>query len=850
MLRRNLCFLAALLICSLSFVARGQEYDVFLLLGQANMAGRGEMLPSDEEIIDDNLYLLDSDGDVELACSPLNRYSTIKKPGAKQGIGPGHSFGKMIARSTGHKVLLVVNARGGSKLSEWQKGSETGYFEETVRRADQAIRHGGKVKAILWHHGEGDCRDTTYLSRLAVMVQDMRAELGDDQIPFIACELARWRDASKGFNKRLPQITEYISNSSYITTQDCSMLKDTGDPNFGREGQMYLGERYAAKVLRMCYLHPDFSALTAENHPRLFLKDEDIETLKQKNQPGTVVNQLHDILVEIADKEIESGKTLKYKLDQSGKRILPISRNALKRISSCAYMYRMTGERKYLEQAEKDINTVCAFKDWNHSHFLDVGEMAMAVAIGYDWLFDELSEETKAKAREAINQHAFGHTDEAKYCKFYIARNNWNQVCNGGLVAASLATYESNPEIAGKLIMDAVESNMEPLKAMYGPDGNYVEGYSYWDYGTMYQTMMLTALETALGTDFGLSESEGFLKTGEFMMFMEGINESFNFYDSWGAKSPAVAMWYFADKLQQPQLLYNELNALREGRYNSTFAGARLLAPIMGYAARIDLDNVPKPHTTMWYGRGANPVAMIRTRWDGSDDDVYLAVKGGTASNNHSHMDAGSFVFESQGVRWACDLGNQKYAPLEIAMKKMQKNLFDRSQNSGRWMVMRYNNYHHNTITLNDNLHNVKGKASFTEIIDSETEKGVVIDMTEVLQNDAASATRTVKLVNEKDLVVYDRVQASEEQSVDYTWRMVTNGEPVVKKKMIILNAEGKTMYLKAKSNVNFKYVTWSAEPKAEYDDPNEGKYIVGIKAQIPLGETADFKVVLTPDEK
>ena len=185
MLRRNLCFLAALLICSLPFVARGQEYDVFLLLGQANMAGRGEMLPSDEEIIDDNLYLLDSDGDVELACSPLNRYSTIKKPGAKQGIGPGHSFGKMIARSTGHKVLLVVNARGGSKLSEWQKGSETGYFEETVRRADQAIRHGGKVKAILWHHGEGDCRDTTYLSRLAVMVQDMRAELGDDQIPFI-----------------------------------------------------------------------------------------------------------------------------------------------------------------------------------------------------------------------------------------------------------------------------------------------------------------------------------------------------------------------------------------------------------------------------------------------------------------------------------------------------------------------------------------------------------------------------------------------------------------------------------------------------------------------------------------
>ena len=75
----------------------------------------------------------------------------------------------------------------------------------------------------------------------------------------------------------------------------------------------------------------------------------------------------------------------------------------------------------------------------------------------------------------------------------------------------------------------------------------------------------------------------------------------------------------------------------------------------------------------MWYGHGANPVLMIRTEWDGSDSDVYLAIKGGSAANNHSHMDAGSFVFESKGVRWACDLGNQKYAPLEIAMKKMLK---------------------------------------------------------------------------------------------------------------------------------------------------------------------------------
>ena len=78
---------------------------------------------------------------------------------------------------------------------------------------------------------------------------------------------------------------------------------------------------------------------------------------------------------------------------------------------------------------------------------------------------------------------------------------------------------------------------------------------------------------------------------------------------------------------------------------------------------------------------------------------------------------------------------------------------------------------------------------------------------------------------------------------------MVTNGEPVVNKNMIILNSDGKTMYLKAKSNIKFKYKTWSVEPKTDYDEPNEGKFIVGISADIYSGEIADFKIVLTPDK-
>ena len=847
---RRLLTLSILLALTFSHSAICQEYDVFLLLGQANMAGRGTMIEGDEDIIHENVFLLNNKGKVEPATNPLNRYSSIRLDLSQQQIGPGYSFSKAIAEQTGRKILLVVNARGGSKMDEWLQESETGYFDEAVRRARKAVKQGGKLKAILWHHGESDSRDTTYLSRLAVMVQDMRKALNEPELPFIAAEHASWRSSSKGFNSRLAYIDKYIPYSSYVYAHDCSMLKDEKNPSFGRDGQILLGQRYARKVMRMCYQTHDFSSLTAENHPRIFLNNDDFESLKRKNVPGSIVNRLHEVVMEVADSAVASTKTFRYRLDQSGKRILPISRNSLKEISACAYAYRMTGEAKYLKRAEYNINTVCSFKDWNPSHFLDVGEMAIGVAIGYDWLYNDLSEETKEKARTAINRYAFDQTRVTKYCRFYKANNNWNQVCNGGLVAAALATYEHNPEIAEKLILDAVESNVEPVTEMYGQYGNYIEGYSYWNYGTLYQCVLMTALETALGTDFGLSQTAGFLKTGEFMMFMEGITESFNYYDSWGKKVPAIPMWYFADKLKKPELLFNEIRALDEGRYDVKLSEVRLLAPIMGHVARIDLDNVSVPTKNMWYGHGANPVVMIRTRWDGSDDDVYLAIKGGSAANNHSHMDAGSFVFESQGVRWACDLGNQKYAPLENAMKKLKKNLWDRSQSSGRWTVFRYNNYSHNTITLNENLHNAKGAATFEKVIQADTEMGAVIDMTDILKADAQSARRTIKLVDKKDLVASDEVVAPKDKDVIYTWRMTGNGEPQVREDGIVLTANGKTMYLKAKSNVKFTYCTWSTDPKVDYDDPNEGKYTVGIRAIIPSGKAADFEVVLSPDEK
>ena len=150
---------------------------------------------------------------------------------------------------------------------------------------------------------------------------------------------------------------------------------------------------------------PDYSGLTAERHPRLFLDNQEFEAMKSLIGSGTssYLSDLHDIIMEICRLDAMKDSPLEYKLDASDKRILHVSRDALTRIFFCAYAYRYTGEQIYLEHAEKTIRTVCGFKDWNAGkHFLDTGEMAAAVAIGYDWLYDALDEDTKRMAEKAF----------------------------------------------------------------------------------------------------------------------------------------------------------------------------------------------------------------------------------------------------------------------------------------------------------------------------------------------------------------------------------------------------------------------------------------------------------------
>ena len=153
---------------------------------------------------------------------------------------------------------------------------------------------------------------------------------------------------------------------------------------------------------------------------------------------------------------------------KEGKRLLAISRIALKRIYYLSYAYRMTGDQKYALRAEQEMLAVSHFTDWNPTHFLDVGEMVMALAIGYDWLYDSLQPDTRRVVREAIIAKGFDAAKNTRHAWFYTAKNNWNSVCNSGLAYGALALFEEIPEVSKGIIEKCMETNPKAMVG-YGP---------------------------------------------------------------------------------------------------------------------------------------------------------------------------------------------------------------------------------------------------------------------------------------------------------------------------------------------------------------------------------------------
>ena len=571
------------------------------------------------------------------------------------------------------------------------------------------------------------------------------------------------------------------------------------------------------------------------DHPRLILTPDAQEEIRQKlYEPGfDHLRATHDLILGYAVSILE--QPCVERTDTQG-HILARAREVQKRILCLSYAFRMTGDRRWLVRAEKEMLNACSYRDWDPGHFLDTAEMMFSLAMGYDWLYDRLSEKTRGIIEGALLHKGLEAADGQA---FYKVNHNWNQVCNAAVVSTCLALYETLPSLADSLIRKSLSSNRLAM-AVYAPDGGYPEGDMYWDYGTSFEILMIESLRSSLGFDSGIPLSEGFLQTGRFVQFLASPGgHCFSFSDSHPDWQPHLMSFWFARETGDPSLCLLERRALCSGRLKTP---ERWWPCIMGILSQV---GDPKPGAlpdSIFFSRGVNPVWIYRSGWD-RPDDAYLAVKGGNPSLNHAHMDSGSFFFEKDGTVWAADLGMQSYGSLY----KYGIRIWDKSQEGQRWGVFRYGPEAHNVLILGEKRPKVDAFADIASHWDNPSGKGCRVDLSETYSNVVPYVSRSVNLDrSNRVLTVCDSLETGRD-SLTLVWNMVTYGRPErLADGSVLLMSGNKKMILACRPGVPLDAFVLPARSEHPWDAPNPRAYRVGFLVSVPPRTRIGLKVSLT----
>lgn len=574
-------------------------------------------------------------------------------------------------------------------------------------------------------------------------------------------------------------------------------------------------------------------------HPRILLcKGAEKALKKQAKLP--VWNGLYESILQACDTML--GLPVNERV-VVGRRLLATSRENLRRILFLGFAYRMTGEKRYSDRAEAEMLKAASFSDWNPSHFLDVAEMTAALAIGYDWLYPKLSETSRRTIRTAILEKGLKPSFGKEHDAILNAPTNWNQVCHCGMAYGALAVAETEPDLARRTIERAVEKVRIPMRH-YAPDGAYPEGYAYWEYGTSFNVLLISAMENAFGTDFGLCDAPGFLESGKFMLHMVTPQlRSFCYSDCSTDAGLLPALFWFYRKTGDASILCNQ-GRLLQADSRKNHLQDRLLPLLFVWGQGASLDKPTVPETLYWKGGGDNPVFLMRSGWN-DPDALYVGVKMGTPGASHAHMDVGSFIFEADGVRWAIDMGGEDYDRLE----KRGVDLWNGAQGSQRWEVFRYNNKAHNTLTFNDKPQSIKGKVQIKDWRDSARLRYVAMDLTPVYEGQVRYAERAVAMVDDSYAVIEDRV----EPGLYYTrmrWTLVTEATPrILSDSVLLLEKGGKRCYVRIASQTPVRWIIRPAVSENTYDSPNPGVTIVAFDTDLTLRQAQRICVFLMPGE-
>ncbi len=259
--------------------------------------------------------------------------------------------------------------------------------------------------------------------------------------------------------------------------------------------------------------------------------------------------------------------------------------------------------------------------------------------------------------------------------------------------------------------------------------------------------------------------------------------------------------------------------------------------PFTVFWVGVDIASAGAHLPDVWVGKGEVPVAAIS---GGRSHKIaaFLAIKGGSPSYNHGHADAGSFVLDIQGLRWAFDFGAEDYREVERAIGP--SGLWSPEPDSKRWSVFRIGSQGHNTLMIGGRGQDPRGFATLSRDGDA-----VVVDLSSVYPM-AKKVTRRVSAVGLLDARVVDTIEGAAPGTA-VRWAMNTDAA--------LASLPGRTVptmqCMKDVSVVEVSESTargaWSegsAQPPNDWEQPNPGMRQLVYTATVP----ESGRIVLTVD--
>ena len=662
-----------------------------------------------------------------------------------------------------------------------------------------------------------------------------------------------WLDEPNKFDWHMPTNpetgAEFATNSSRGTVEEATNQAILWTFLFERPSQEELDTAFK-------------TATPNNQHPRIGFTPESLAAFKEQVK---VEPQLQTILASLfKSAEQAMGKPLvEYKM-HDGKRFGGIGTvGGYCETLATAYLLSEDPEQKARYKAEiwrhfEHIGNPEMLPDWmmQSNSALGNGEGAYGLALAFDWV--DWTDEEREFIVDMCKRNIFDDTIHAMTCPLYYANHanayglgNQNLITPGGFTILATSMYEYDPEYFNDIVRGCMRGN-EGGFIEYFPNGEYVEGISYWRYAGSRFPQLLKGWQTAYGTDWGRLDVPGVIETSTFPFRMRGALTAYAFGDGQSEEAIIPLQLYVADQTGNKALaqFYKDFT----GKSAGWSALVSWTPDTAGYNQGLEVYDKDVLNVS-------NSTLILKTGW--STADTAVAFHGGTSWDGHGHTgDPGTVQFDMSGVRFGLDLPREAYNLRDLGHydKARVKEFWPNGYPLSGAYYYRIKGEGHNTVVANRQYTNsldpkttraidLYGATEFIKTEFSDISSFGWLDMTDT--NDIyQSAVRGVKLDKINNIIeIQDDFWAKE--PTDFLWSMHTYAEIEVAEdgKSAILTQNNQKIKATIINDCDFKFEvlpaafdeTYGTSVKPPFETPNK-PYGKDDPFYITHGQASDVK--------